>query len=95
MAAAHEYSCMIWLHVPIDYQNVLIVNFTRGQKVVWAGLLLSADRPEISLKLYYLNKFQVISIDLLKSIVCFNDRCDRFYLGLSLLQSGWPHSGLD
>ena len=49
MAATHEYSSMIWLHVPIDYQNVSTVNFVRGQKVVPAGWLLSADRPEISL----------------------------------------------
>ena len=32
----------------IDYQNVLMVNFVRGQKVVPAGWLLSADGPEIS-----------------------------------------------
>ena len=38
-----------WLHLLIDYQNVSIVNFSRGQKVVQAGWLLSADRPEISL----------------------------------------------
>ena len=37
------------MHVLIDYQNVLMVNFARGQKVVPAGWLLSADGPEISL----------------------------------------------
>ena len=40
---------MICLHVPIDYRNVSMVNFARGQKVVPAGWLLSADGPEISL----------------------------------------------
>ena len=50
MAATHEYSCMIWLHVSIDYRNILTVNFTRGQKVIPAGWLLSVDRPEISLQ---------------------------------------------
>ena len=49
MAAAHKYSCMIWLHVLIDYRNILTVNLVREQKVVPAGWLLSADRPEISL----------------------------------------------
>ena len=48
MVATHEYSCVIWLNVLIDYQNVSIVNFARGQKVVRAGWLLSVDRPEIS-----------------------------------------------
>ena len=52
MAATHEYSYMTWLHMLIDYRNVLIVNFVRGQKVVRAGWLLSADRPEISLCIY-------------------------------------------
>ena len=41
---------MICLHVPIDYQNVSMVNFARDQKVVPAGWLLSADGPEISLE---------------------------------------------
>ena len=50
MAATHEYSCMIWLHMLIDYRNVLTVNFMRGQKVVPAGWLVSADRLEISLE---------------------------------------------
>ena len=49
MAATHEYSCMIWLHVLIDYQNISTVNFVRGQKVVPAGWLVSADGLEISL----------------------------------------------
>ena len=40
---------MICLHVPIDYRNVSMVNFARGQKVVHAGWLLIADGPEISL----------------------------------------------
>ena len=35
--------------MPIDYQNVSMVNFVRSQKVVPAGWLLSADGPEISL----------------------------------------------
>ena len=42
---------MICLHMLIDYRNVLRVNFVRGQKVVPAGWLLSADGPEISLVL--------------------------------------------
>ena len=48
-------ACHSWIlmhdlpaHV-IDYQNVSMVNFVRGQKVVPAGWLLSADGPEISL----------------------------------------------
>ena len=49
MAATHEYSCMLWLHVPIDYQNISIVNFARGQKVVQAGWLVSAEGLEINL----------------------------------------------
>ena len=49
MAATNEYSCMIWLHMLTDYRNVLTVNFARGQKVVLAGWLLSADGLEISL----------------------------------------------
>ena len=56
MAAANEYSCLIWLHVLIDYRNVLIVNFARGQKVVGDGWLLSADRPEISVSIQGLHK---------------------------------------
>ena len=51
MAATHEYSCVIWLRMPIDYQNVLIVNFARGQKVVPAGWLVSADGLENSLNI--------------------------------------------
>ena len=49
MAATHEYSCVISLHVLIDYRNISIINFARGQKVVPAGWLVSADGLEISL----------------------------------------------
>ena len=47
MAAAHEYLCVVRLHVPIDYQNVSIVNFVWGQKVVPAGWLPAAERLEL------------------------------------------------
>ena len=40
---------MIWLHMPVDYRIVSTVNFARGQKVVPAGWLLSADGLEIGL----------------------------------------------
>ena len=49
MATTHEYSGVIWLHMLIDYQNISTVNFLRGQKVVPAGWLVSADGLEISL----------------------------------------------
>ena len=49
MATTHKYSCLILLHVLIYYQNILTVNFTRSQKVVPAGWLVSADGLEISL----------------------------------------------
>ena len=47
MAAAHEYLCVVRLHVPIDYRNVSIVNFAWGQKVVPAGWLPAAERLEL------------------------------------------------
>ena len=47
MAATHEYLCVVRLHVPIDYQNVSIVNFAWGQKVVPAGWLPAAERLEL------------------------------------------------
>ena len=46
MAAAHEYQCVIRLHVPIHHRNVSIVNFAWGQKVVPAGWLPAAERLE-------------------------------------------------
>ena len=47
MAATHEYLCVVRLHVWIDYQNVSIVNFAWGQKVVPAGWLPAAERLEL------------------------------------------------
>ena len=47
MAATHEYKCVIRLQVPIHHQNVSIVNFMWGQKVVPAGWLPAADRLEL------------------------------------------------
>ena len=54
MAAAHEYQCVIRLHMPIHHRNVSIVNFTWGQKVVPAGWLPAAERLELR---HYITSF--------------------------------------